>query len=57
MPDDPAVFPRRMLWQTVHGRPVFGGYLSRSLPPLRFDAVPGFAQFKNAISAIDDVVR
>jgi hypothetical protein len=57
IPDDPAMFPRRMLWQTVHGRPVFGGYLSRSLPPLRFDTVPGFAQFKNAGSVIDDVVR
>lgn len=57
IPDDPAVFPRRMLWQTVHGQPVFGGYLSRSLPPLAFEAVPGFAQFKNPSSTIDDVVR
>jgi hypothetical protein len=57
IPDDPAVFPRRMLWQTVHGQPVFGGYLSRSLPPLAFDAVPGFAQFKSLTPAIDDVVR
>jgi hypothetical protein len=57
IPDDPAVFPQRMLWQTVHGQPVFGGYLSRSLPPLAFDAVPGFAQFKNSSSTIDDVVR
>jgi hypothetical protein len=57
IPDDPAVFPRRMLWQTVHGQPVFGGYLSRSLPPLAFEAVPGFAQFKNLSGTIDDVVR
>jgi hypothetical protein len=57
IPDDPALFPRRMLWQTAHGRPVFGGYLSRSLPPLPFDAVPGFAQFKHPGGAIDDVVR
>jgi hypothetical protein len=57
IPDDPATFPRRMLWQTVHGQPVFGGYLSRSLPPLAFDAVPGFAQFKNPSGGIDDIVR
>ena len=57
IPDDPATLPRRMLWQTVHGQPVFGGYLSRSLPPLAFDAVPGFAQFKNPSGAIDDIVR
>jgi hypothetical protein len=57
IPDDPARFPQRMLWQTVHQQPVFGGYLSRSLPPLAFDAVPGFAQFKNLSGAIDDIVR
>jgi hypothetical protein len=57
IPDDPSIFPRRMLSQTVHGQPVFGGYLSRSLPPLAFEAVPGFAQFKNPSSTIDDVVR
>jgi hypothetical protein len=57
IPDDPSRFPQRMLWQTVHGQPVFGGYLSRSLPPLAFDAVPGFAQFRNPSGAIDDVVR
>jgi hypothetical protein len=56
IPDDPAVFPQRMLWQTVHGHPVFGGYLSRSLPSIPFDAVPGFAQFKSLASSIDDVV-
>jgi hypothetical protein len=57
IPDDPATFPQRMIWQTVHGQPVFGGYLSRSLPPLAFDAVPGFAQFKNSSGAIEDIVR
>jgi len=56
IPDDPAEFPQRMLWQTVHGQPLFGGYLSRSVPPLPFDAVPGFAQFKTRSGAIDDVV-
>jgi hypothetical protein len=57
IPDDPATYPQRMLWQTVHGQPVFGGYLSRSLPPLPFDAVPGIAQFKKPSGAIDDIVR
>jgi hypothetical protein len=56
IPDDPSVFPRRMLWQTVHQQPVFGGYLSRSLPPLAFDAVPGFAQLKTLSGSLDDVV-
>jgi hypothetical protein len=57
IPDDPAEFPRRMLWQAVHGQPVYGGYLSRGLPPLAFDAIPGFAQFKTLSADIDDIVR
>jgi hypothetical protein len=56
IPDDPATFPQRMLWQTVHGQPVFGGYLSRGLPPIPFEAVPGFAQLKTGTWQIDDVV-
>jgi hypothetical protein len=56
IPDDPATFPQRMLWQTVHGQPVFGGYLSRGLPPILFEAVPGFAQLKTGTWQIDDVV-
>lgn len=56
IPDDPAVYPRRMLYQTIHGKPVYGGYLARGLPPLAFDAVPGFGQFKRLSGAIDDVV-
>jgi hypothetical protein len=46
IPDDPAAFPQRMLYQTVHEKPVYGGYLARGLPPLAFEAVPGFSQFK-----------
>ena len=57
IPDDPATYPRRMLYQTVHGKPVYGGYVSRSLPPVSFDAIPGFSQFKTLSSNIDDVVR
>jgi hypothetical protein len=57
IPDDPAIFPRRMFWQTIHGKPVFGGYLARGLPPLAFESVPGFAQFKTPLGTFDDVVR
>jgi len=56
IPNDPLAFPMRMLWQTVHRQPVYGGYLSRGLPPLAFEAVPGFAQFKSLTAGIDDVV-
>jgi hypothetical protein len=56
IPDDPAAYSVRMLYQTVHEKPVFGGYLSRAVPPLDFSAVPGFAQFKSLSSAVDDVV-
>lgn len=47
IPDWPAQLPQRMLYQTRHGRPVFGGYLSRSLPPHPFHAVPGFRELKS----------
>ena len=57
IPDDPASFPKRMLWQTAHGQPVFGGYLARGLPPIPFDAVPGFSQLKSARWEVDDIVR
>jgi hypothetical protein len=56
IPDDPAAFPQRMLYQTVHAKPVYGGDLSRGLPPLAFDAVPGFSQFKTQQASMDDVV-
>ncbi len=46
IPDDPAALPQRMLYQTVHEKPVYGGYLARGLPPLAFESVPGFSQFK-----------
>lgn len=47
IPDGPAQLPQRMLYQTRHGHPVFGGYLSRSLPPQPFEALPGFREIKN----------
>jgi hypothetical protein len=55
IPDDPAVYPARMLYQTVHRRPIYGGALSRGLPPLAFDAVPGFSQLKNLAQTVNDV--
>ncbi|HEY7170210.1 MAG TPA: hypothetical protein VH417_05135 [Vicinamibacterales bacterium] len=55
IPDDPAVYPERMFYQTVHRRPIFGGALSRGLPPLPFDALPGFSQLKNLEHTVDDV--
>jgi hypothetical protein len=54
--DDPGLVPQRMLFQTVHGKPVFGGYLSRGLPPLRFHAIPGFAQLQTLTPEVEDVV-
>jgi hypothetical protein len=54
--DNPGDYPRRMLYQTIHDKPIYDGYLARSLPPLPFDAVPGFAQFKTLSNGVDDVV-
>jgi hypothetical protein len=56
IPDDPATLPERMLYQTVHHKPIYGGYLARGLPPLPFSALPGFAQFKTFTDISDDVV-
>jgi hypothetical protein len=56
IPDDPAIYPRRMFYQTVHEKPVYGGYLARGLPPLQFDAIPGFSQFKTLTDRLDDDV-
>ena len=57
IPDDPTVYPRRMLYQTGHETPTYGGYLSRGLPPLAFGGLPGFGQFKHLRTGLDDVVR
>jgi hypothetical protein len=46
----------RMLFQTVHQQPIFGGALSRGLPPLPFDAIPGFSQLKHLRPTVDDIV-
>jgi hypothetical protein len=54
--DDPQQYPVRMLFQTVHQRPIFGGALSRGLPPLPFDAIPGFSQLKHLSPTVDDIV-
>jgi hypothetical protein len=56
IPDDPSEFPQRMLYQTVHELPVYGGYLARGLPPLAFEAVPGFGQLKTGTESIDDII-
>jgi hypothetical protein len=57
IPDDPATVAERMLFQTRHAQPVYQGYLARGVPPLPFDLVPGFRQFKALSPDIDDVVR
>jgi hypothetical protein len=49
--------PERMFYQTIHEKPIYGGYLSRALPPLSFDAVPGFSQLTTLSDGVDDVVR
>jgi len=56
IPDDPATYPQRMFYQTVHGKPIYGGYLSRGRPPLQFDAIPGFSQLKTLTDRLDDDV-
>jgi hypothetical protein len=55
IPDWPAQLPQRMLYQTRHGHPVFGGYLSRSLPPHAFHAVPGFRELKRLSLVLPDI--
>lgn len=57
IPDDPHAYPLRMLYQTVHRRPMFGGHLTRGAPPLDFSAIPGFAQLETLETVLDDVVR
>ena len=56
IPDDPGTYPERMMYQTIHNKPIYGGYLARGLPPLAFSAVPGFGQFKALSDTVDDVV-
>ena len=56
IPADPSAYPERMLYQTVHRQRVFGGYLSRSLPPLNVAVLPGFADFKRLTPAPDVIV-
>ena len=56
IPEDPAQFPRRMLYQTVHTKPVHGGYVSRGRPPFPFEGMPGFSQFTTLSNHIDDVI-
>jgi YD repeat-containing protein len=56
IPGDPSAFPQRMRYQTVHQLPIYGGYLSRGLPPLPFSAIPGFSQFASLSESVDDVV-
>jgi hypothetical protein len=55
IPDWPAQLPQRMLYQTRHGRPIFGGYLSRSLPPHPFHALPGFRDLQRVSMNDPDV--
>jgi hypothetical protein len=55
IPDWPAQLPQRMLYQTRHAWPVFGGYLSRSLPPHPFHALPGFRELKSLALDTEDI--
>jgi hypothetical protein len=56
IPDNPALYPQRMLYQTRHERPSFGGYLSRGLPPVPFQALPGFRELKTLSLDARDIV-
>lgn len=56
IPDTPARYPERMLYQTHHGKPSYGGYLSRGLPPLPFHSLPGFAQLQSLSPRVTDIV-
>jgi hypothetical protein len=57
IPDDPFAYRQRMLYQTVHGCAVFGGFVARGLPPLPLSAIPGFAQLRSLTDEVDDVIR
>jgi hypothetical protein len=46
IPDDPGIYPRRMLDLTEHQKSVYGGYLSRGVPRFPFAKLPGFAALK-----------
>lgn len=54
--NDRPDIPERMLYQTIHGKPIYGGYFSRAQPVLQFSGVPGFAQLQTLSESIDDVV-
>lgn len=56
IPDNPGIYPLRMLYQTRHEKPIYGGYLSRGLPPAYLTALPGFAQFKSLSPEWEDIV-
>jgi hypothetical protein len=52
---DPAQYSIRMMYQTVHRKPIYGGYLARGIPPLSLHALPGFGQFETLSDTVDDV--
>lgn len=37
----------RMLYQTVHGHPIFGGYISRGDPHIPYEQIPGFRAWQS----------
>jgi len=41
----PEEHTERMLYQTVHGHPLFGGYISRGDPHIPYEQIPGFRAF------------
>jgi len=56
IPDDPQVHLERMLFQTEHAKPTYGGVVSRGLPPLPVTALPGFAQLEALDMSTSDIV-
>lgn len=42
----PADYTERMFYQTVHGHPIYGGFVARGAPHLPYERIPGFRLFR-----------
>ncbi|MGC8873955.1 MAG: hypothetical protein ACP5SI_05840 [Chloroflexia bacterium] len=42
----PADYTERMFYQTVHGHPIYGGFVARGDPHLPYERIPGFRLFR-----------
>lgn len=49
----PAEHVERMFYQTVHGHPVFGGFIPRGDPHIPYAEIPGFRAFRSLDLAPD----